>query len=274
MMPVVLFSAGVIITGKTAVAHYGPFTIIFFRFLIALLILLPLAKKYFVKFRWKDLTPLTLVGLIGFFLYNFMIVNGLKHTSASNISIISALIPLTTLIIEVIIFKTSIRKTQIVAIVLAFTSVLIVITKGQLLNILNISWSKGDLYMLFGVCCISTYSIFNSRLKMTYHPMQVLCYYFFTATLFSFPLALLELPSKFSLLGFSAIIYQAVFGTAATYILIQFSLKKFGTNKSMIYFNLIPIVALLMSVIILGEAITIPLIISTILILISIWISA
>ncbi|MCT4593033.1 MAG: EamA family transporter [Anaeromicrobium sp.] len=41
MLPAVILSAGVIVTGKISVAELGPFTILFFRFFIASIILIP-----------------------------------------------------------------------------------------------------------------------------------------------------------------------------------------------------------------------------------------
>lgn len=270
MMPAVLFSAGVIITGKFAVKHYNSYTIIFFRFLLASLILFPMVKKNYKPFKLRNLPILTLVGVIGFFLYNTMIIKALKSTSASNVSIISALIPITTLILEAILLKTKISKYHFGAIVLAFISVIIVISNGDILKIFETSWSHGDLFMLIGIFCISTYSVFNSRTKLSYPPLQMLLYYFIVTAIISFPLALKELPYQISVLGILSIIYQGALGTALTYILIQLSLKTFGANHAMIYFNVIPIAALMLSIIVLGEPITISLIFGSILMIASI----
>ncbi|WP_240840358.1 DMT family transporter [Acidaminobacter sp. JC074] len=270
MIPAVLFSAGVIITGKFAVQHYGSYTIIFFRFLIASIILFPFAKANYTPFKLRDLPILTIIGFIGFFLYNTLIVKALISTSASNISIISALIPITTLLIETIVFKARLRRNHLIAIALSFLSVMFVITNGHILMIFEISWSKGDLLMLLGIFCISIYSIFNSRTKLSYPPLQLLLFYFIITTIISTPLALNEMPSQFSLVGTLSIIYQGVMGTGITYILIQLSLKKYGANQTLIYFNFIPIVALALSIIILGEPLSFSLIVSSILMIASI----
>lgn len=273
MIPAVLFSAGVIITGKIAILHYDPFTIIFLRFLTATLIFIPFVIKDYHSFKIKDLIMLIPTGIIGFFFYNFMIVNALKTTSASNLSIISALVPLTTLILERLFFKTYILKNQFLALALGILSIIIAIIKGQLLNLFNITWAKGDLYMLFGVLCISTYSIINSRIKHSYPLLQILMFYFLITTVLSAPFAINEWPLKFVWSGVLAIVYQGILGTALTYLFIQISLKKFGTNRTMIYFNLIPITALFLSIIILKEELTTPLVISGILMFLSVKLS-
>lgn len=279
MVPAVILSAGVIVTGKIAVSELGPFTILFFRFLIASIVLIPvvLNSKKKTCFKVKDLPILTIAGLIGFFTYNLLIIMALKHTSASNIAIIGSLIPAITLLLEGIFLKTPYSCQKVIGIFVSIIAVLITITDGHIGTFLEMKWNYGDFLMLIGVLCISLYSIINTKIPKNYMSSQILLYYFFVTLCVVLPFFLFEISSKSYKLvtwkGIMIVIYHGIFGSTLTYILIQYSLGKYGASSTMIYMNLVPIFSLVLAIVFLNESFKISLMVSAALICISIYLN-
>ncbi|MBB6461226.1 DMT family transporter [Flammeovirga kamogawensis] len=211
-------------------------------FLIAIILFKKPSKEQIQKSisKWKEIVFL---GIVGAFLYNILFLEGLKFTSAFNGVLIIGLTPLNTALISIPMLKTKLKPKQIIGICFGFTGILMVITKGDIATIQNLTFSKGDLYILaanisfsFGNVFIKKYLTGISPLWLTTLVTVVACICFISVSLFTeqfiFP------TTKEYLL---AIFFMGALSTAICGAFWFISIKEIGAETSALFMNLVPV---------------------------------
>ena len=91
-----LFWAGNYIFGKFVVAELSPIQLTFTRWLIAVILLFPLAhwiEKPDWKSVWKEWKVLSLMGMLGIIGYNFFLYWALTYTTSMNAALVNSITP-------------------------------------------------------------------------------------------------------------------------------------------------------------------------------------
>ena len=150
-----LFWAGNFMVGKFAyVTNIPPMSLVFFRWSLVWLILLPFTYKEIIKYKsiiLNNLPLLFFLALTSVGLFNSFTYLALIHTQVINASLFNTAIPA---IIILLCFLFKIEKTnkfQIFGLVLAVFGILSIITKLDLKILLSLDFNKGDLIMIGGV---------------------------------------------------------------------------------------------------------------------------
>lgn len=254
----VLFWGLSFVSSKTILnSGVPPMTMVCIRFVIATIILNVLLRRFdpTARLRKADLLPLFLSGLFGVTIYFFFESRGIKLTSASHASLIIAVIPVATLSVEAILFRTRITPVTGVGIALSVLGVGGVVYRpgaeagtGSLL---------GDLFM-FGACVSwVVYIILSKDLHRRLSELAITAYQSLFGTAFLIPLALLEMKQwvPITLVAGLNLAYLAVFCSALTNFLYVYALSALGPIAVSPYINLIPVVGALGGVVLLGESI-------------------
>jgi drug/metabolite transporter (DMT)-like permease len=234
-----------------------PMTMVCIRFVAATIILNIFLRKFdpAARLRRKDVIPLALSGLTGVTLYFFCESRGIKLTSASHASMITAVIPVITLVADALLFRARVSWHAIVGVVLSAVGVAFVVGKpgtGE-----AVSWA-GDLFM-FGACLSWVVYIFLSRnLHERMSEIAITAYQSIFGTAFLIPLALLEMRqwAPITLAAGLSLGYLALFCSALSNFLYVYALSALGAVKVSPYINLIPVVGVIGGVAILGETVT------------------
>jgi drug/metabolite transporter (DMT)-like permease len=235
-----------------------PMTMVALRFVAATVILNVFLRRFDPKarLRRKDILPLAASGFCGVTMYFFFEARGIRLTSASSASLITAVIPVITVIAEALFFRGRVSWKTIVGVVLSVVGVVFVVGKPAVGG--DSSALAGNLFML-GACLCWVFYIFLSRnLHKRLSDIAITAYQSVFGTAFLIPLALLEmrqwvpitLPAGISLL------YLALFCSALSNFLYVYALSRLGPIAVSPYINLIPMVGVVGGVAILGEAIT------------------
>ncbi|SCY69353.1 DMT family transporter [Alkaliphilus peptidifermentans] len=258
-----IFWAGAFIGGKLAVEEFPPFSLTFLRFLFASIIIFFVMVKYEKKdwhLKREDYPVMIFLGLVGMVGYHILFFIALKHTTAINASMIAAINPLLTTILAAIFLGEGLGFARMGAIIIALMGVIITITRGDFSIIKNLNFNIGDMLMIVAVSCWAVYSIVSRRVMSKYSPLILTCYSFILCTIFTLPFALLERPSQFlsqtTILGWSSVLYMAIFPSTIGYLVQQTSIKEIGPSRTAIFINLVPVFSMVLSVIILKERIT------------------
>ena len=166
-----LFWAGNFMVGKFAyVTNIPPMSLVFFRWSLVWLILLPFTYKEIIKCKsiiLNNLPLLFFLALTSVGLFNSFTYLALIHTQVINASLFNTAIPA---IIILLCFLFKIEKTnkfQIFGLVLAVFGILSIITKLDLKILLSLDFNKGDLIMIGGVITWGLYSAFLKKKKFT-----------------------------------------------------------------------------------------------------------
>lgn len=262
MVIAAFFWAGAFIAGKFGISELSPIMLTYLRFFFATLILFPyMATK--MKSSWKlerkdyiTVLQLAIVGMIGYHLPFFL---ALKYTTASKAAMINASNPLITAFLAAFFLKDKLTPKRVMYIILALIGVVLTITDWQLNQLFSLAVNKGDLIMLSGTFCWSSYSIFVKKATDRIEPLKLTSYTFLFCVLLLTPFALKEIIFDHALLvskgAYTAVLYMAIFPTVIGYTIQQISIKNIGPAKTSIFINLVPIISTILAMIILKEVI-------------------
>ncbi|WP_227936096.1 DMT family transporter [Alkalihalobacillus deserti] len=251
------FWAGNYVFGKYIVTELSPVWITFSRWVLALFVLLPMAIIV-EKPIWQDVKkawrPLLLLGVLGIVGYNLLLYSALGYTSPTNAALISAVNPGLIVLFSVLLLKESLSKIQIVGLFISLFGALIILTRGNLLGIFQISFNQGDLLMVGAVIVWTFYSIIGKRLLIP--PITATAVSTLLAMVILAPFALWEgfYFSEVSQLSLYGILYMFLFSSVCSFVFWNISVKKLGASQAGIFLNLIPVFTALISLV-LGETI-------------------
>lgn len=242
---------------KVAVGVLPPMTLALVRFLIGSVVL---SIIYFImekekRLNKKDIPMLALSGCIGMSAYFYFENNGIKYISASSASIIIAVIPIFTLIAEIIFLKAELTKKKIISVIVSFFGVYLIVgfnSGGGSENSL-----KGYLLMFGAVLVWVTYSITTKSLYKKYSQIAIVYFQTLFGTLFLVPFVFFE-TTNWSLVDNTIIlnvIFLGIFCSAIAYYLYIYAMDHLGVSTTSLFLNLLPVVTVIASYFILGERI-------------------
>lgn len=258
-----LFWGGTFIAGRLIAQSVGPFSAAFLRFAIAVVFLLLLtARKMGGLPRVSKAQGMALffLGLSGVFAYNALFFKGLQLISAGRASLIIANNPVFIALFAALIFKERLSWLKVAGVILSVSGAVIVISKGDLAQLLGGGVGWGEL-LIFG--CVGswvTYSLIGKAIMKDLSPLVAVSY---SA---SIGLAALLIPAlaegmveqipQYTLLDWGCIAYLGVFGTVLGFVWYYEGIKALGPTKAGQFINFVPVCAILLAYFILGEPVT------------------
>jgi drug/metabolite transporter (DMT)-like permease len=239
---------------KYTIGYFSPSAAAAWRFgfaaaaLLIILIVTEGINKYQVK---RNAIWYIVLGIVGIFGFSTLFFVGLKYTSSVNGALIMALNPILTTILARFILKDRITKKQAAGILLAFIGVLIVIMHGSIDTIKTMSFSIGDVIIFGGNMCWTFYGICGRRfikdgnpLSTTTYTMIVGAICLIVVSLFTTnPVALPNIPIG----AWEAIVFMAFFTSVLGYLWWNKGMKEIGASKTSLFFNLVPVVTMIVS---------------------------
>ena len=256
-----LFWAGNFIVGKAAfVEDIPPMSLVFFRWSLVWLILLPFTYKEIIKYKeviLKNLPLLFFLALTSVGLFNSFTYLALVHTQVINASLFNTAIP-AMIILLCFIFK--IEKTnrfQIMGLILSVLGILSIITKLDFNILLSLNFNKGDIIMIGGVITWGLYSSFLKKKKFTL-PLLTLVHILCTfGLLFILPQFLFEISQgkiiKFDINLSYILIYLALFPSIGSYYCWAGAVSIIGANRAGIFLSLIPLFSTILAMLFFNE---------------------
>ncbi|SDR06017.1 DMT family transporter [Pseudovibrio sp. Tun.PSC04-5.I4] len=163
LMPV--FMSSNIIIAKPAISQTEPWTLAFFRWGVASLILLPFIMKDLkasLPVIKANLKLLCFMAFLAMWICGAIVYLALRETSATNGTLIYSAAPALILALEWIFRGRAIAPREFAGISLAVIGVFIIVTKGSLTNLLSLQINSGDL--LFALCTLS-WAIYSVLIK-------------------------------------------------------------------------------------------------------------
>ncbi|HQR76583.1 MAG TPA: DMT family transporter [Burkholderiaceae bacterium] len=258
-----LFWAGNAVVGRALVGHFPPLALSFARWALALVLLTPFAigavRRHRVAIR-AHLPVLALTALLGVGCYNSLQYLALQTSTAVNATLIGASGPIMTLLVGAVWFKSPVRRRQGAGAALSVIGVLWVIARGEPLNLLRLQFDAGDVIMLVATL---TWSLYTWLLQTRRPPLPLSAFLFVQiglGTVMILPFALAE----YALTGASAaptvsnaaaLLYVALLPSLVAYYCWDRGVARAGAVLPMYFVNLTPVLAGLLSWLLLGEAV-------------------
>ena len=191
-----LFWSGNFFTGKIASLYdLTPFKLSFLRWSLAFLLLLPFTYKRIIldlnKYK-KNLPYLIITSILGVTIFNSFTYLSLQTSMVINSSIMASITPLLIILFSWLIFKTQTYFMQFFGIVLSIIGVLLIISKANLNNLINLDFTIGDLWMLAAVFSWGLYSVLLKKIDSTLSQLATLEVMIFIGLIFIFPFYFFE----------------------------------------------------------------------------------
>lgn len=256
-----LFWAGNAVVAKGAVADIPPMSMSFWRWIIALVILLPFGlpgvwrQRQVIRQHWLSILALATFSVGAF---NSLLYLAAVTTSATNIALINATIPIMVALLAWILLGDRTRPIQALGIVLAILGILAVVSRGNLSVLTGLQAQPGDLIMVLAVFSWGLFSVLLRRQAvplpaLTFLTVQIAC-----GTLVILPFFLVDL--VFISGGFEVnrstalpMMYFAIFPGILAYAFWNHGVHRIGPAKAAIFMYLTPVFASVMAGIFLGE---------------------
>ena len=154
-----LLWAGNAIVGRMVRAAVPPMTLNLLRWVIALLILLPLGRRLFdrdsLRSNWRRYA---LLGLCGIGLYNSFQYLALQSSTPINVTLVAAGMPVWMMAVGALFFGVPVTRKQTGGAALSIGGVLLVLCRGQWDQLLAMRLVQGDVYMILATLAWSFYS--------------------------------------------------------------------------------------------------------------------
>ncbi|KFZ37658.1 membrane protein [Shewanella mangrovi] len=251
--------------GKHALNEVHALTLVLWRFVIAALCLAVYlrftrsAKVQLSFWQWAWVIAVSAIGVGGL---NLGLFTGLSYTSATNGALIMALSPLTTSLLSSVAQRRLPSLIQGISLLVSLTGVLLVITNGHLASLLDLQINHGDKLIFCGMLAWSFYTYFSQGISRW---MAVIPYTLVGMVSAAVVIGIMCLASPevqpltelwhSSALGLTEVVYVGLFGTVAGYLLWLNGVQRLGSATASLYFNLVPIFAVL-TAFVMGQAVT------------------
>ncbi len=267
------FWGGTFIAGRIVAQNVGPYSASFLRFAVASVFLIFFAWRAEGKFpavKKNRIIPVILLGLTGVFSYNIFFFKGLKIIGAGRAALIIANNPVFITLLSSFFFKERLSIVKMAGVAISVTGAIVVISRGNPLEILNGGLGWGELYIF---CCVLSWVAFSLIGKLVMSDLSPIVSVTYSSVIGA---ALLFVPAYFegmtsglanySVSEWMGIVYLGFFGTVLGFVWYYEGIKKIGPSRAGLFINFVPVSAVFLAFIILKEPVTISLLIGTILV--------
>jgi drug/metabolite transporter (DMT)-like permease len=248
---------GSYISTKILVDVISPDLLVFYRFLISsvfLMILLKLREKK-LYLNLADLPRFIFCSGIGYTAYFLLESNGIMLTNASISSIIIGMIPVLSLLTDVVFFKNRLTAVKIASVTMSFAGVLLVIgSPGS--GVVN---PLGIIFIFGAAVCWITFNYLNGPLYRRYSSLAITTWQTVIAFVSLFFIVMFKGESftlNASLAEFSHILFLGIAASAGGFLFYIYALKHLGVLSTTLFVNFIPVTTMLTGRIFLGEVLS------------------
>ena len=256
-----LFWSGNFIVGKAAsMFQIPPFSLNFYRWFFAGLILLPFTYKEIInnkKYILDNLGFFIILGITSITIFNSIVYYSLYYTQ-----VISGILMISTIPVWIIFISSILRieKTnifQILGVILSLTGVIFIITKADLNLIKNLDFNKGDLSMVVAMFAWAIYSALLKSRKYEISQVSLLEVVIICGLTFLIPVYFIEMSmGNLIILGtpfYLTLAYVVIFPGLAAFFFWMKGISIIGANRAGIFLHLMPIMGAVMAMLIFDE---------------------
>ena len=256
-----LFWSGNFIVGKAASAYeIPPFSLNFYRWLFAGLILFPftfkeiLSKKNYIL---NNIGFFIILGITSITIFNSTVYYSLYYMQVISGVLMISTIPVWIMFISSILGIEKTNKFQIFGVILSLLGVLFIITKSDLEVIKNLAFNRGDLIMAIGMFAWALYSALLKKKTYEISQITLLEVVIISGLVFLIPIYILEMN-----LG-NQIVLNQPFILTLSYVVLFPGLASFffwikgigiiGANRAGVFLHLMPVFGSIMAIFLFNE---------------------
>ena len=255
------FWSGNFIVGKAAsIYEIPPFSLNFYRWFFACLLLMPFTIKELIKkknYILKNIGFFIILGITSITIFNSIVYYSLYYTQ-----VISGVLMISTIPVWIIFMSSilNIEKTnifQILGVILSLIGVLFIISKADLNLVKNLQFNKGDLTMIIAMFSWAVYSALLRKKKYEISQITLLQVVIICGLIFLIPIYFIEMSMgnliKLDKPFYLTLTYVVIFPGLASFFFWIKGIAIIGANRAGIFLHLMPIFGAIMAIIIFNE---------------------
>ncbi|MFC4625100.1 DMT family transporter [Daeguia caeni] len=257
-----LFWAGNFIAGRAMQGTVPPMALSFWRWVIALIVLLPFGlaamrrdlAKYWA-YRWRIIA----ISITGVFAFNSLVYAGLQTTTASNGLLLNSFIPILVVLFAALFYGQRISAGQACGLALSFAGVLTIIMHGDWTRLIALTFSTGDLIIFCAMISWAFYTLWLRGIPADINRVGLLIVQIIVALFLLVPLYLWERASGAETIinahSLAALAYIGLFPSVIAYLLYNFAVARLGAAQAGLSIHLMPMFGVVLAIIFLDETI-------------------
>ena len=256
-----LFWSGNFIVGKAAsLFEIPPFTLNFYRWTFAWLILAPFTLKEIFRKKNYIINNIKLFLILG--VTSITVFNSIVYYSLNFTQVISGVLMISTIPVMIIFFcwVFKIEKTnfyQILGVFFSLMGVVVIVTNANISKLLNLDFNKGDLWMVVAMFSWAMYSALLRKKKFKLSQISLLQTIISAGLILLLPAYLVEMALGYkvdiNLPFILTLTYVVLFPGLASFFFWIKGISIIGSNRSGIFLHLMPIFSTIMAMFIFKE---------------------
>jgi len=248
---------------------YSPGQLALLRFLIASLFMAAVAWVVGIgRPQVRDLPWLLVLGFFGVFLHHTSLNHGQQWVTAAASSVLAQSAPLFSVLIAFFCLQERVSLWRWSCVLLGLVGVLVVIWGDHGVGDID----PRGLLILLAACSWSVYFAIQRHYAHRYSPLTMACYMVWSGTLMlcvnlpGLPAAIVQAPLRENL----AVLVLGIFPSALAYLAWGYVLKHVEVSRASVAMYLIPPVAMVMAATLLGEQVTLQVMLGAVIVLTSV----
>ena len=255
------FWSGNFIVGKAAsIYEIPPFSLNFYRWLFAGIILLPFTIKEIIKnkeYIFNNIGFFIILGITSITIFNSTVYYSLYYMQVISGVLMISTIPVWIMFISSILGIEKTNKFQIFGVVLSLLGVIFIITQSDLKVIKNLDFNKGDIIMAVGMFAWALYSALLKKKKYEISQITLLEVVIVSGSIFLIPIYILEMNfGNKIIIGKPFILtlsYVVLFPGLASFFFWIKGIAIIGANRAGVFLHLMPVFGSVMAIILFDE---------------------
>ncbi len=257
----IFFWAGNFIVGKVAsIYQIPPFSLNFYRWFFAWLILAPFTlKEIFSKkqYIFENFKFFIFLGITSVTIFNSIVYYSLNFTQVISGVLMISTIPVMIIFISSILKIEKTNIFQIFGVILSFLGVIVIVTKFNLEILMNLNFNKGDLTMVVAMLSWATYSALLKKKKHDLSQLTLLQVIITFGLIFLIPVYFIEMSLGYTIKintpFLLTLAYVVLFPGLTSFICWIKGIALIGPNRAGIFLHLMPIFSAIMAMLIFDE---------------------
>lgn len=259
VIAVLIWSMNIAVT-RYVVDYISPMSISFYRWFIAFIVLTPFMLIPVWKQRHlvaQNIKKLAVLSAFGMFLYQGLSYYASHNTTATNMGIINAFVPIFTIFVSMVILKDIPNRFAVIGSLLSFFGLLYVMSGGDLASLVAAGGHWGDALMLCAVFFYAFYGVFLKKWQLKMPLLVSLYIQIFFTLIYHLPFIMWLGLDPINAENAGSVFYAGLFPSLIAPLLWMMAVQYIGPNRTSIFMNLVPIFTAIIASFWLAEAWTI-----------------
>ncbi|MFB2562617.1 DMT family transporter [Rhizobium sp. IMFF44] len=255
LLTVLIWSGNTVVT-KASAGVISPGSISFYRWLLAFIVLLPFVgraawgNRALLREHWLKLA---ILGALGMVIYQSLAYEAAKTTSAVNMGVMLALMPLLSTFFASLLASEKLTAASIAGGAISLIGLIYLTSQGNPMRLVNGGFHIGDGLMIIAVLANALYGVMLRRWAMPLSMWQQLFWQIGFSTLLLVPVFLMGDISPITTANLPLILYAAIPTSLVAPFCWMIGIHKLGAGRASLLINLLPIVVAALAWALLGE---------------------